>query len=261
MPEPACPEIVAELHDMLVGPIGDFARYRQLIAAAGAARCVEAAGLLETVVRRNAVFERAQPDRFEDVPLALEALAAIADRGAAPAVARLLADDHFSPRAGVAALRYLAAVRHRAGADAAAGQLGHDDPAVREAAAAALGALGAARHAEALAEALSDPVRPVAEAAALALALAGDPRGRTLVLTVLARAPAPGPIEALAALGDPEDGVHLARQAGHPDPAVRAAVATALADLDPQRFRRVLTTLASDRVPQVSIAARAELDN
>jgi len=258
--EPAQPDIVAELRAVIDGPIGDFPRYRRLIIAAGEARCTGAGGLLETIVRRNAAFERVQPDRYEDVPLALDALAAIADREPAPAVARLLADDHFGPRATTAALRYLAAVRYRAAAGIAADLLGHGEPAVREAAAAALGQMGSARHAEALAAALSDPVRAVAEAAALALAMAGDARGRTLILAALASRPASEPIEALAVLGDPEDGVNIARHADHPDATVRAAVASALADLDPHRFRRVLAVLASDRVPQVAAAARAGLD-
>ena len=245
---------VGELAERLAGRIGDFAGYRALIREIGERRLVEGAPLLATIVARNAAFE-ATSSGFEDVTLALEALAALGERSAAPQIRRFLATLHLSERAREAAIAYLAAAGDRSAAPVIARFLAQGGPRLRGAAVYALGRLGAAAQADALAERLADTAPPVARAAALALARLGDRRGRAVLEAELARRPAPDLVEALAAIGDADSGVRIARLAGHPDPARRRAVAETLADLDPDRFRRVLSRLADD--PDTTVRAAA----
>jgi HEAT repeat protein len=262
--QPCCADVdrrvdpVAELAEKLEGRIGDFARYRELIREIGRRRLAEGAPLLAAIVARNAAFE-ASTAGYEDVALALEALAELRDRAAAPAVRRLLATLHFSERTTVAAMRHLAAAGDRLAAPAIAGFLAHDRPDIRQHAAAALAALRSTTHADALAERLHDRDRAVARAAALALAQIGDRRAKAPLEAELALRPAADIVDALGEIGTSDSGVAIARLAGHPDPALRCAVATALEALDASRFRRVIARLATDPDPAVRDAAQDAL--
>jgi HEAT repeat protein len=249
---------VAELAEKLEGRIGDFTRYRELIREIGRRRLVEGAPLLAAIVARNAAFE-ASSAGYEDVTLALEALAELRDRAAAPAVRRLLATLHFSDRATVAAMRHLAAAGDRLAAPAIAAFLAHDRPDIRRQAASALAVLASAAHADALAERLDDRDATVARAAAVALAQIGDRRAKAPLEAELALLPAADIVDALGEIGNSDSGVAIARLAGHPDPALRCAVATALGTLDASRFRRVIARLAADPDPAVREAAQDAL--
>jgi HEAT repeat protein len=246
---------VAELAEKLDGRIGDFTRYRELIREIGRRRLAEGAPLLAAIVARNAAFE-ASSTGYEDVTLALEALAELRDRAAPPTVRHLLATLHFSERATVAAMRHLAAAGDRLAAPVIAAFLSDDRPDIRRQAASALGALSSAPHANALVERLDDRDAAVARAAAVALALIGDRRAKALLEAELALRPAGDIVDALAEIGDSDSGVAIAHLAGHPEPALRCAVATALGALDLSRFRQIILRLAADPDPEVREAAQ-----
>jgi HEAT repeat protein len=249
---------VAELAKVLDGRIGDFPRYRALIREIGRRNLGDGAPLLAAIVTRNAAFE-ASSSGFEDVALALEALAELRDRAASPTIRRLLATLHFSDRATAAAIRYLAAARDRAAAPAIAAFLAHDRPEIRRQVASALGALASAPHADALAGLLDDRDATVARAATLALARIGDRRAKAPLEAELALRPAADIVDALAEIGNSDSGVAIARLAGHPEPALRRAVAAALGALDAPRFRRAIMRLATDPDPAVRDAAQDAL--
>jgi HEAT repeat protein len=253
--------LLAELESRVEGSrIGDPDAYLGLIADVGRRRLAAAAPLLETIVRRGIGYERAYPAEYREVPVALRALAAIRDGRTATLVLQALAETppRFSTAGTAAALDYLGAVRNPA---VATGFLAAPERDIRLATARALGRIGRGEAADALAAALADPAPEIGRAAAVALASMGDHRGRALIRVELARAPDAELIEALALVGEPDDGARLLRHQAHPDAAIRRAVVDALAEIDLQRFRKRIERFRDDADETVRAAARDALED
>lgn len=227
----------------------------------GRRRAQTAVPVLVRLAHRFAGFDRdaAAPE----MRAALRALARIADAGCATAVTDLATLDALSSESLALALDVLAAVRHRPAAPLARRHLGHEAPTVRVAACALAARLRLRETAPTLEALLTDPTPTVARAAALALGGLAHPAGKAPLETWLSGAlphELPAVIAALGPVADGDTAILLGRAAERADLDGRLAVVAALGAIDGRAPVTWLARLARDRLPAVRTAVATALE-
>lgn len=220
--------------------------------ALGARADKAATPVLLRLAHRFAGFDR--DAGAPEMRAALAALGRLNDPACASVVTDLATLDALSPESLALALECLAGLRHRQAAPLARLHLTHESPAVRAAACTLAARLRLRPSGPALEALLTDPVPSVAAAAALALGSMGLPAGKAPLETWLSTAAPldlPRIIAALAPVADDDTAVLLGRAAERADLDGRLAVVTALGDIGGRAAVTWLCRLARDRKPTV----------
>ncbi|GAA0568459.1 HEAT repeat domain-containing protein [Caenispirillum bisanense] len=194
---------------------------------------------------------------------ALRALARVADPACATAVTDLATLDALSSESLALALEVLAAVRHRPAAPLARRHLRHEDAAVRTAACRLARALRLRETAAALEGLLTDPAPAVARAAALTLgglALRGGKQALEAWLPTATPLDLPEVATALVPVADDDTAVLLGRAAERADLPGRLAIVAALGQIDGRAAVTWLGRLGRDRKPEVRAAVCEALE-
>lgn len=254
-------ELIARLTGLLDDDRPAMAAFVALADALGARAERAAAPVLLRLAHRFAGFDRdaAAPE----MRAALRALAAVADPACATAVTDLATLDALSAESLALALDVLAAVRHRPAAPLARRHLTHEVAAVRISACGLARALRLRQTAPALEALLVDPVQSVARAAALALgalALRGGKEALEAWLPAATPLDLPAVVGALVPVADEDTAVLLGRAAERADLDGRLAIVAALGQIDGRASVTWLGRLARDRKPEVRAAVAAALE-
>ena len=240
--EAAPPVIAVEAigeHDLLAGLLrSGIADSIALAAEAGRRRLTAAIPALEALCGRFSGFgaDRIVPEQAATI----DALAQIAGRGAAQALARLVARRTVEGPC----LRRAVEAAARLGAKLPAGTmmelLCHDDPAIR--AAACRFARPSPEMVAQLRELLDDIQRPVRMAAACALGLMGRTEVRPLLTRDLGEKPSAQVIDAIVSVAD-EECIVLLRRIARSMPELSATALDALDAIDHPRTLRILAEI------------------
>lgn len=227
----------------------------------GARRDPAAAPVLLRLAHRFAGFDREAG--APEMRAALRALAAVAAPSCATAVTDLATLDALSPESLALALDVLAAVRHRPAAPLARRHLTHEVAAVRVAACGLVRALRLRQTAPVLEGLLTDPAQAVTRAAALTLGGLALRAGKEPLEAWL---PGATPLDlplvaaALVPVADEDTAVLLGRAAERADLAGRLSIVAALGQIDGRASVTWLGRLARDRKPEVRQAVAEALE-
>lgn len=238
-----------------------MAAFVALADALGERRERAAGPVLLRLAHRFAGFDReaAAPE----MRAALRGLAAVADPACATAVTDLATLDALSPESLALALEVLAAVRHRPAAPLARRHLRHEDAAVRAAACRLTRVLRLRETAPLLEGLLTDPAPLVARAAALALgglSLRGGKQALEAWLPTATPVDLPEVAAALVPVADDDTAVLLGRAAERADLPGRLAIVAALGQIDGRAAITWLGRLGRDRKPEVRAAVCEALE-
>lgn len=253
--------LIARLDALLDADRPAMAAFVALADALAARADRAAAPVLLRLAHRFAGFDR--DTSAPEMRAALRALAAVADPACAVAVTDLATLDALSPESLALALDVLAAVRHRPAAPLARRHLGHEVAAVRVAACGLVRALRLRQTAPALETLLTDPAQAVNRAAALTLGALALPAGKEPLEAWLPAATPldlPQVVAALVPVADEDTAVLLGRAAERADLEGRLAVVAALGQIEGRAAVTWLGRLARDRKPEVRIAVAEALE-
>jgi HEAT repeat protein len=225
-------------------------------------RDVAAVPLLVELCRLHAGFDRAR-GVVPEVRAAIDALATLRAVQAAGPILRLAEHGGLGVASTVAALRFLAAVRHAPAAGFARRCLAHESPTLRAAAAVLAAALGLRDQVEVLWPMAQAGQGEEAKEAAIALGRLGHRPAKPLLEARL-RAAVGGDAgelaDALATVADAESVVVIGQTAERSDTTVALALIEILAEIEAPNAARWLTRLANSADPRVRAAAAESLE-
>lgn len=255
------PALIAQLDALLDADRPAMAAFVALADELAARRDRAAAPVLLRLAHRFAGFDR--DTSAPEMRAALRGLAAAADPACGTPVTDLATLDALSAESLALALDVLAAVRHRPAAPLARRHLTHEVAAVRVATCGLVRSLRLRQTAPALETLLTDPSQAVARAAALtlgALALRAGKEPLEAWLPGATPLDLPQVVTALVPVADEDTAVLLGRAAERADPEGRLAVVAALGQIDGRASVTWLGRLARDRKPEVRAAVAEALE-